>query len=468
MQLCTYSKSEVLVHSILPECPLNLSSTDAKKCQCRKRLYNQGPARDLRVLSCTFPNTWKGELIRNPQAFAMMIKVDQRTEKVREAAGENAEFQFTNEENEEPMSDQEKPENTEPTAETSLSSALGPAMHLPSLYDRIVDPLDFIGKLGTALFQSKMFGCNNSDQGKVLALACLTERKSPLELKRIYHIIGGNLTMRADAMLAEFEARGGAYSQVCRTADKAEIELKRGRKKAETYSFTWQEAQAEDYVYTSAANDGKIKRDHPAALKDNWKTPRRRMQMLWCRVISDAIRAYDPSVNSGRYTPEEFDEDGAIDVAFTPIPNGQPTMGTTGATAAPKPKQEPPAAPAAVPSTPKPPTQPTATAATSEPTIEATPEPMVAREQLLEMKRLKDALKIPDAGWLVVVDRVRKGAKSAKELTHAEGDRVLAWLNKTWKDRQSRDELSKWADKAMESKGSPQAEAAGEPVPFGQ
>lgn len=467
MNLCTYSKSEVLVHSILPDCPLSLSSTEAKKCQCRKRLYNQGPAHDLRVLSCTFPLTWNGKEIRNPQAFAMMIRADQRAAKTVEAAGEYTEFQFTNESEDEvsTMSEERTEPEATPTAEQSLSTALGPAMHLPSLYDRIADPLDFVNKLGTALFQSKMFGCNNADQGRVLALACLSERKSPLALKRSYHIIGGNLTMRADAMLADFVAGGGSYDIVHRTPECAEIHLQKGRKKAQ-FKFTWEEAKLEDYVYTQDANNGKVKKDSPAALKDNWKTPRRRMQMLWARVVSDGIRAFDPGVNAGSYTPEELgggvEDADVIDAVYTPVPaNGHPATETT-ATAAPPSRPSPvtvaPASPA-----PKPPTQPPVPAATAEPTIEAPSEPMVAREQLVEMKRLKEALNIQDAGWLKLIGTLRPGAVSAKQLTHAEADRGLAWLAKKWQERQSRDELSKWADGALAPKGQ---EDRQEPVPF--
>lgn len=63
MTLCTYSRSEIYQNEIIPECPLKLTHAQHTKCPCRRRVYR---TRDLRVLTCTFPNTWKGEPIRDP------------------------------------------------------------------------------------------------------------------------------------------------------------------------------------------------------------------------------------------------------------------------------------------------------------------------------------------------------------------------------------------------------------------
>lgn len=60
MNLCHFSKSSILNHLILEECPLNLNSTEAKTCQCKRREYHVPPC-DLRVLSCTWPNQFNGK-----------------------------------------------------------------------------------------------------------------------------------------------------------------------------------------------------------------------------------------------------------------------------------------------------------------------------------------------------------------------------------------------------------------------
>lgn len=163
-----------------------------------------------------------------------------------------------------------------------------------SVYQRMTDPLAAVEMLGTAIAQSAMFGCQNPSQGKVLAMACLCENKSPVEIARKYHIIEGNLSKKADAMLAEFREKGGKHELNCRTPDKAEIELAIDGQ-VQTFSLTWTEAQQEPFVFTKQRK-----------IKKNWATPRARMQMLWARVVSDGVRVMCPEVVAGTYTPEEI------------------------------------------------------------------------------------------------------------------------------------------------------------------
>lgn len=70
--LCTYSKSEIFDHEILADCPLNLNTVEAKHCPCRKRVWRTG---DLRVLECTYPDNWKGEVIRYPEDVKGNIRI---------------------------------------------------------------------------------------------------------------------------------------------------------------------------------------------------------------------------------------------------------------------------------------------------------------------------------------------------------------------------------------------------------
>lgn len=162
-----------------------------------------------------------------------------------------------------------------------------------TVYSRITDPLAFVREFGTEIAQSKMFGCANEAQGKVLAMACLAENENPIAIARKYHIINNNLSMKADAMLAELRARGGKHRVVERTSDRAVVEVTYD---GQTYteSLTWEDVQQERYIY---AKDG--------SLKDNWATPRGRRQMLWARVISEAVRTLAPEIVNGTYTPEE-------------------------------------------------------------------------------------------------------------------------------------------------------------------
>lgn len=156
-------------------------------------------------------------------------------------------------------------------------------------------------RIGKAFETSGMFGCAAQGQGLVLAMTCMTERISPLQFINTYHIIDGKPSMRADAMLAKFVERGGKYKVVARTSEEAKAVFEKDGNKLEA-SLTWDDAQKEPFVYGKKDMQGNRK------VKDNWATPRNRMQMLWARIVSDSIRVLDPAVNHGRYTPEEVQD----------------------------------------------------------------------------------------------------------------------------------------------------------------
>lgn len=80
MTLCTYSRSEIFAAEILPDCPLKLTHAQHSKCPCRRREFR---SRDLRVLTCTFPNSWKGEPIRDPDRLRAALA--NRTSKAKPA-----------------------------------------------------------------------------------------------------------------------------------------------------------------------------------------------------------------------------------------------------------------------------------------------------------------------------------------------------------------------------------------------
>lgn len=170
-----------------------------------------------------------------------------------------------------------------------------------SVYGSVPNAMEFIEKMGMSIAKSQMFGCQNPEQGMVLAAACLTENKSPVEIARKYHIIQGNLSKKSDAMLAEFRERGGKHNIIQRDSNAAEIELTMDGNSIR-FRFEWDEAQNESYVWGKADKEGNKK------LKDNWATPRGRMQMLWARVVSDGVRAVCPEIVAGTYTPEEVQD----------------------------------------------------------------------------------------------------------------------------------------------------------------
>ena len=189
------------------------------------------------------------------------------------------------------------------------------------LYSKINDPMEACAKMGEWLAKSGMFGCKSVEQGQVLALACMSERKNPIQIMREYHMIDGKLSMRADAMLAGLKKNGGKYKVVKRDSEAAIIEITVDGD-TQQFSLTWAEAQHEPFVFGSG---GKI--------KTNWATPRARMQMLWARAVSDGVRTMDPTVVAGTYTPEELDAPSdrakAIDVAALTVTDAPASLAPT-------------------------------------------------------------------------------------------------------------------------------------------
>lgn len=161
------------------------------------------------------------------------------------------------------------------------------------MYDRITNPMEAIKSLGMSIFKSGIFGCEKPEQGEVLAMQCLTERKSPLELARTYHFIQGQLAIRTDALLAKYQQAGGKVEWKERTDTRVvAIFSKPGQTGVEIV------ADLEEYKRNGTAfkGDGKT-------LKDNWhRWPRR---MLTARAISEGVRLVAPECCFGVAVSDE-------------------------------------------------------------------------------------------------------------------------------------------------------------------
>jgi hypothetical protein len=180
-------------------------------------------------------------------------------------------------------------ENNELVPVTPQSHDLAAA----GVYDRISDPMQAIKTLGLSIFKSGIFGLDKPEQGEILAMQCMVEKKSPLELARTYHFIQGQLAIRSDALLAKFQQAGGTVAWTERTDEKVKATFRKGTSSADIV------ADMKEYVGngTALGKDGK--------LKDNWKKwPRR---MLTARAISEGVRLIAPECCFGTYTVEELD-----------------------------------------------------------------------------------------------------------------------------------------------------------------
>lgn len=211
----------------------------------------------------------------------------------------------------------------------------------------VFNSMQALEQFGQYIFQSNMFGARNPAEGFILGVTCQQENMTLMQFKERYHIIQGQIAMKSEAMLANLLELGGEYEIVERSPERAAIKIT--FKKATMLSeLKWEDAQKEDYV---KAKNGQ--------LKDNWSTPRRRMQMMWARVVSDGVRAVCPLATRGHYTPEEAidfdDQPKAINV--TPAPVAYPQETTAAPVPSPAPIVEAPAEPPM-----QPVTQPTAAA----------------------------------------------------------------------------------------------------------
>ena len=204
-------------------------------------------------------------------------------------------------------------QETQQTGLTNASKATEKQLQL-SIYDKISDAVVAVKSLGATIAESGIFKCRNHAQGEVLALECMVTRQPPLTLVKRNHFMFDQLVMRADAMVAEFQARGGKITNRIKSADKAAATLTDVNGESMDFLLTWEDAQNEPFVYDCkesqavAAIKAGLEKRSQLKLKDKYATPRSRAQMLWARLVSDAIRTIDPGVNQGQYSPEEIED----------------------------------------------------------------------------------------------------------------------------------------------------------------
>jgi hypothetical protein len=203
-----------------------------------------------------------------------------------------------------------------------------------AVYDNIGDPMSTMKTFGLTVASSGMFGSLTPAQGEILAMECMVQRLPPMQLALRYHIIGNKLSMKADAMLAEFIEQGGKHKVIARTPEKAEVQLSY-QGETQNFAFSAEEAKQEPYYYNGKQSEilkalAKGGADFAKLeLNPNYATPRKRMQMLWSRVVSDGVRTMMPGVNFGRYTPEELGEDDEAEAQPQPAKKGGGKVKTT-------------------------------------------------------------------------------------------------------------------------------------------
>jgi len=165
-------------------------------------------------------------------------------------------------------------------------------------------PFQEVQALAKSVAASKLFSAfSNPDQALVLMLVAQAEGCHPIQAVQRYDIIQGKPAKKSDAMLADFQQRGGKVSWTEYTDEAVEAEFTSAGMST-TVKVKWTYKQAEAAGLTGKAT---------------WKQYKR--QMLKARVISEGVRISDPGVVAGLYTPEEVG-----DMQAQPVPTVQAPM----------------------------------------------------------------------------------------------------------------------------------------------
>lgn len=171
------------------------------------------------------------------------------------------------------------------------------------LYSRLQNPIEAINALGDIFAKSGMFGCDKPEQGKVLAMICMVERKSPVAITTNYDIVEGKLRKKSLAALADFRIAGGKHKWL-KSGDEAtakdddrfaELQLTDREGNVITYRYSMADAKAEGLI------------------RPNSRWTKRPGNMLRARCISNGLGMVCPEIFAGD------DEEQSIEIAATPL-----------------------------------------------------------------------------------------------------------------------------------------------------
>jgi hypothetical protein len=255
-------------------------------------------------------------------------------------------------------------------------------------------PFAEVQQLATAVARSRLFKAfDNPETALVLMMVAQAEGCHPIQATQRYDVIQGKPAKKADAMLADFQQRGGkvTWKQLDDTAAEGEF---MGPGLGAPVTIRWTIEMA-----TNAGLTG----------KGTWKQYPR--AMLRSRVVSEGIRTAMPGVVAGLYTPEEV---GDFDAALPTRPETKPVV-----------PSDPVVDAEIVPRS----LAPLAHATADEPTPSDDPKIKAAKVRALVIA-IKDA-GIPEAerkDWMGI--KLGKTVESSKDLTIVELDTLMAEVAK--------------------------------------
>ena len=147
-------------------------------------------------------------------------------------------------------------------------------------------PVDQVERMAMAVAKSGLFGVKTIDQAMALMLVAQAEGMHPAIAARDYHVINGRPTLKADAMLARFQAAGGKVEWGEYTDTRVVGTFSHPRGGSVTIEWT-------------------VEMGRKAGLLGNQTWAKYPRQMLRSRCISEGIRTVFPGVVVGTYSEEE-------------------------------------------------------------------------------------------------------------------------------------------------------------------
>lgn len=167
-------------------------------------------------------------------------------------------------------------------------------------------PVSEVQTMALAVAKSGLFGMKTPEQALALMLVAQSEGLHPARAAMEYHVIQGRPALKADAMLARFQAAGGKVEWKAYTDEKV----------VGVFSHPNGGSIEVDWSIDRAKQAGVYGKN------PTWKSYPR--AMLRARCISEGIRSIYPGVSVGVYTPEEV-ADFAEEKDVTPAPEAKPT-----------------------------------------------------------------------------------------------------------------------------------------------
>lgn len=150
-------------------------------------------------------------------------------------------------------------------------------------------PVESIERMAGAVAKSNLFGVKTPEQAMALMLIAQAEGMHPAIAARDYHVINGRPALKADAMLARFQAAGGS------------VRWGKYTDQAVSGTFAHPQGGSVEIEWTLAMAERAGLTKNPT-----WRQYPR--QMLRARVVSEGIRTIFPGVVVGTYTPEEVQD----------------------------------------------------------------------------------------------------------------------------------------------------------------